>query len=364
MGEAAMSLIEDRPAAIAGLPPEVLSESMQRLHALTARVAAARLTVLISGETGAGKEVLARRLHELSPRAGKPFMAINCAGLPSSLMESEVFGHERGAFTGALTARCGLFEAAQGGTVLLDEIGELPVELQAKLLRAIEERVVLPVGAVRPRPIDVRFLAATNRDLEAEVRQGRFRGDLYFRLSGITLEIPPLRERSVEIPALVRHFLRGTQREGRPAPPRLSDEALAILQRQPWPGNVRELRNVVERATLFCDGEELGPVEVEAALGLNRVECPVSALAPATDERSRIVEALRRCGGNQTRAARMLGISRRTLIERLKRYDLPRPRANRAGFADRGAESMISRAAAAAHRDHRAPGNSLHRCVG
>jgi len=295
---------------------EALDPEMQRVHALADRAAAGSINLLILGETGAGKEVLARRVHRLSPRAGRPFVCVNCAALSEALLESELFGHERGAFTGATQAKPGLLETAPGGTVFLDEVGELPAALQAKLLRVIETRELTRVGSVRPRRIDVRFIAATNRDLEAEVSRGSFRRDLYFRLNGMTLSLPPLRARPREIPALCRLFLRElAPAAGRKTPPRLTAEALAQLCAHPWPGNVRELRNAIERALLLAPGDELGVEHLPAA----------APPAPA-DERERILAALEACAGNQSRAARQLGISRKVLLARLDAWGVKRPR--------------------------------------
>jgi two-component system response regulator AtoC len=223
----------------------LMDPAMRALYAEAARVARSNINVVLLGETGVGKEVLARAIHAHSPRSNGPFMGVNCAALADSLLESELFGSEKGAFTGAL-ARAGLFEAAAGGTVFLDEVGELPLATQAKLLRVLEERVVTRLGSTRARPIDVRLLSATNRDLEADSRQGRLRPDLYFRLNGVALTIPPLRERPQEIEALAASFLSAACRDlDRSVPPTISPAALDVLRRHSWPGNVRELRNAV-----------------------------------------------------------------------------------------------------------------------
>jgi DNA-binding NtrC family response regulator len=261
-------------------------------------------------------------------------MGINCAALAESLLESELFGHEKGAFTGAVAARAGLFEAAEGGTVFLDEIGELPLATQGKLLRVLEERVVTRVGSTRARPIDVRFVAATNRDVEADSKQGRFRPDLYFRLAGITLTIPPLRERPVEIEHLVGSFVAAACRQvDRSAPLAVSPAAWELLLRHDWPGNVRELRNAVERAVVLCAGDAILPEDLPPSL--QRAPAPAPPLerdaGPLADElkaleRARISEALERCGGNQSRAAELLGMPRRTLVSRLAEFGLGRRR--------------------------------------
>jgi DNA-binding NtrC family response regulator/pSer/pThr/pTyr-binding forkhead associated (FHA) protein len=335
----------------------VADRTMQELHGLAARIASGTIGVLILGETGAGKEVLAERIHRLSPRAGKPYLRLNCAALSETLLESELFGHERGAFTGAVGTKPGLLETADGGTVFLDEVGDLPLALQAKLLRVIEEHLVLRVGGLKPRPIDVRFIAATNRDLEAEVARGSFRQDLFFRLNGATLVIPPLRERLAEIPVLARMFLeQAAKLAGLSSRPSLSQEAVEVLVRYGWPGNIRELRNVIERAVLLC-----GPGTIQPRhLPLEKLTSYTPAVAPpplptaqpstavtqplppparaatspmilrrgarlSTDEERRQIEAaLAACGGNQTRAAAMLGIARRTLVNRLREFGLTR----------------------------------------
>jgi DNA-binding NtrC family response regulator len=349
--------LERTEAHDAGAGVILESSAMRELYAMAARAAAGTSNVLILGETGVGKEKLAEAVHRASPRAGKPFVAVNCAALSESVVESELFGHERGAFTGANQAKVGLIEAAAGGTLFLDEIGEMPLSIQAKLLRVIEARQVLRVGATQPRPVDIRLVAATNRDLEEEVEEKRFREDLYFRLNVITLEIPPLRERVEEIGPLARLFL-GRLAEGanRPAPA-LSAEALAVLEDYAWPGNVRELRNVVERAFVLCTGTEIRPehLPVEKIRRVRRkatdpsVELPAGVASgtpgePSVDpsppggspppvrnlkelERQAILDALERCHFNQTRAAELLEMPRRTFCKRMKEYGIPRPRA-------------------------------------
>jgi DNA-binding NtrC family response regulator len=327
---------------------------IQRLSATIERVASSSLTVLILGETGVGKEVMARTLHERSSRRDAPMVSLNCAAFSEQLIESELFGHERGAFTGATQQKVGLLESARGGTVFLDELAEMPLSLQAKLLRVLEAREVLRVGSLRPRPIDVRFIAATNRDLSAEVAAGRFRQDLFFRVNGVTLVIPPLRDRPGEIEPLARAFLaQACAQAGRARVPTFSSSALDLLRSHQWPGNIRELRNLIERAVLLCDGDVIGvehctdrlsslssaslrsappvhgPAEasVAGATGAGaRTIVPPDAREGASDERRRLLDALERCAGNQTHAARLLGISRRTLIHRIEAFDIPRPR--------------------------------------
>jgi len=316
------------------------------LLARAAQIARAEASVLITGESGTGKEVLARHIHAASRRARGPFVALNCAAVPESLLESELFGHEKGAFSGAVAARKGKFEQAQGGTLLLDEIGEMDPRLQAKLLRAIQEREIDRLGGTHPVKVDVRILAATNRDLAQEVARGRFREDLYFRLNVVRLRIPPLRERPADILPLAEHFARryadanGLPRRG------FSPAARAALLAYPWPGNVRELENAVHRAVLLAEGEEIGEAAIElgdgaatiaptASAGASAGANPAVASAGATAatpvaalvgrsveevERALILETLSHCLGNRTRAAEMLGISIRTLRNKLNEY--------------------------------------------
>jgi DNA-binding NtrC family response regulator len=303
---------------------------MRRVHLLARRASGANINVLILGETGVGKEVLAESIHAQSPRAAKPFVRLNCAALSPSLLESELFGHEKAAFTDAHEAKPGLLESAEGGTVLLDEIGELPPPFQVKLLRVIETRQVMRVGALKPRAVDIRFLAATNRILEDEVARGAFRQDLYYRLNGISLVIPPLRARTDEIAPLAHLFLEAAARgEGRPVPA-LSPAAVKLLESYPWPGNIRELRNDMERALLLSTGDTITPEDLplEKMRGAP-VAAPLPAAAPPAprgEDYQRIVDSLARCSGNQTRAAKLLGMSRRTFCARLKAYNIPRPR--------------------------------------
>ncbi len=337
----AVSLVVRRrqPAATEGLI--VADRNMQALYAQAERATAALINVLLLGETGVGKEVLARWIHARSPRTKHPFVALNCAAFSESLLEGELFGYEKGAFTGAAQARQGLFEAADGGTLFLDEVGELPILMQAKLLRAIEERAVLRIGARAARQVDVRFIAATNRDLDAEVRGGRFREDLFYRLNALSLAIPPLRERPGELELLVRSFVLTACRKLERPPLAFSEEALRLLRSHRWPGNLRELRNVVDRAVVLCTDTKIGPEHLPSALIATATAASQSAEPPRSVEvdphrfeaqleslaRARIVEALGRCGGNQTQAAKLLGIARRTLVARLVELGIPRPRA-------------------------------------
>jgi len=312
-------------------PPAISASGMEGLKHVVQRVAESAINVLITGETGVGKGVLAAEIHRRSPRAERPLVAVNCAELQESLLESELFGHERGAFTGASSAKPGLIETAQGGTLFLDEVGEMSLATQAKLLRVLEDRSVRRVGGLQQRPVDVRFLAASNRDLEAESERGSFRKDLFFRLNGIPLVIPPLRERLDEMEELSHRFIAQAAAAAKREPPTLSHEALVALQQYPWPGNIRELKNVLERAVVLC----AGGVITARHVAVERRRRPVSSSRPAGSpgveigharERQRILEALDACAGNQSRAAKLLGISRATLVVRLTLYGLPRPR--------------------------------------
>lgn len=289
------------------------------------RVARSEVTVLILGETGSGKELAARDLHARSTRAQGRFVVVNCASIAESLFEAELFGHEKGAFTGAVAPRRGYLESANGGTLLLDEIAELPRQLQAKLLRVFEDRSIQRVGGVEPRPIDVRFLAATHRDLAEEVAMGRFREDLYFRLCGVVLRIPPLRERRDELPRLAEELLTRLTTD----PVRLSERALDALGRHPWPGNVRELRAVLDRALLLRTGLAIEPEHLVfeyPTAGGNTCAIRPSATGHVDARHEKIRAALEATHGNQTKAAAFLGISRRTLTNWLNELGLPRPR--------------------------------------
>jgi DNA-binding NtrC family response regulator len=331
----------ERPATAASDHVVVRAPAMRALYEQITRAARSTVSVLVLGETGVGKEVLARAIHERSPRAAGPLLELNCAALPPSLLESELFGHEKNAFTGANQARPGLLESADGGTVFLDEAGELPLPVQVKLLRVLEDRKVLRIGGRTPRKLDVRFVAATNRDLEAAVTAGSFRQDLYFRLNVVSFVIPPLRERVVEVGPLAEQFLAAAGRGlDRSTPLHISPEALLCLERYAWPGNVRELRNVMERAAVLAEGDVIAPTDLPGHLtgaARSRAIAPPGAAATSTaesealqpeaaTERQRIVEALERCGGNQTRAAKLLGMSLRTLVNRLAEYNMTRPR--------------------------------------
>jgi DNA-binding NtrC family response regulator len=290
------------------------------------RAARANVTVLIVGETGSGKELVAEEIHHASPRADKPFVRLNCASLPETLLESELFGHERGAFTGAERKRVGYVESAAGGTLFLDEIGELPLGMQAKLLRVLEDCRVTRLGGSESIEVDVRFVAATNRNLEREVKAGRFREDLFFRLSALTIEVPPLRERPLDLEALAERFLRRAADAAGRRPPATGARFLAALRRYPWPGNIRELRNVIDRAVILADANELTPEQLPERFA-SGAEAPPATSGPMRAqmddlERRSLEQALSETGGNRTHAAKKLGISRRALIYKLKKYQL------------------------------------------
>ena len=305
------------------------SAAMERLFEQMKLVAPTRSTVLLTGESGTGKELVANALHRASPRRNERFLAINCGAIPSDILESELFGHERGSFTGAVSRKIGKFELAHKGTLFLDEISELYPELQVKLLRVLEERQVMRVGGSELIDVDFRLIAATNRDMEKEVAASRFREDLYYRLNVVALRIPPLRERLSDLSLLVEHFLAlFCQEHGKP-PKRMSAEALEVLARYPWPGNIRQLRNVIESAVIFHHGDEIGPgdlpVEVRESTSVSAAGTPVPAVAGgvrtmADIERQAILETLERTGGHRAKAADLLGIGLRTLQRKLKEY--------------------------------------------
>jgi DNA-binding NtrC family response regulator len=301
------------------------SQPMQRLFELVERVAATRATVLVSGETGTGKELVARAVHDLSDRARRPFVAVNCSALPETLLESELFGHVKGAFTGAVAARRGLFEEAAGGTLFLDEIATVSQAIQVKLLRVLQERRVQRVGGGAALSVDFRLVAACNVALEDEVAEGRFREDLFYRLNVFPLHVPPLRERTADIPLLAEHFRRRFARENGTEPPPLAAESLARMMAYPWPGNVRELENFVERSSILHAGAATLPFEAPRG---TRAEPERDLMGRARRERwtlerveqEHILQVLEDTGGNQVRAAEMLGVDRRTLHRKLKLY--------------------------------------------
>ncbi|MBT8492074.1 MAG: sigma 54-interacting transcriptional regulator [Deltaproteobacteria bacterium] len=308
---------------------------MHRVFDLVGKVADSKMTVLINGETGTGKEVIAEALHNRSSRVEAPYLRLNCACLPENLLESELFGHERGSFTGADRRKLGYFEAADGGTIFLDEIGELPVALQSKLLRVLEENRFARVGGTAEIEVDVRVLCATNRDLAAEVSANRFRQDLYFRVSAFAIAIPPLRERKGEILPMAESFLAASAADLGVSPPTISEPARALLMTYPWPGNVRELRNAMERAVVLCEGaidvnhlpDRLRDPSVQAIGSGAAVPIDPSDMRGtiADVERQSIVAALEACDGNQTKAAKKLGISRRSLIYKMEKHGLKKP---------------------------------------
>ncbi len=308
------------------------SEPMQEIYRTIRRVAESKATVLIQGESGTGKELAARAIHQLSKRSGKPFIAVNCAGIQDTLIESELFGHERGAFTDAKERRVGRFESASGGTLFLDEIGELSPGAQARLLRALQERQIDRVGGSQPIEVDVRVLAASNRNLEREISEGRFRSDLYYRIHVVPIELPPLRERRGDIGLLARHFLAKAHQEAGRGPEQLSRAALAALERYPWPGNVRELQNAIEHTVALSDGPILEPEDLPRhVVESGRIEQLRDAVregdldfaqAVADFERTLLEEALERASWNQTRTAEQLGITRRALKLKMDRHGL------------------------------------------
>jgi DNA-binding NtrC family response regulator len=335
-----IAMLEAAGAAPQAEGPVARDPVMLAMLARAAQLARAEASVLLTGESGTGKEVMARHLHATSRRARGPFVALNCAALPESLLESELFGHEKGAFSGAVAARKGKFEQAEGGTLLLDEIGEMDPRLQAKILRVIQEREVDRLGGTAPLRVDVRLLAATHRDLGAEVAAGRFREDLYFRLNVVALHIPALRERPADILPLAEHFCaRYAQVNGLPPRP-LAPAARHRLLAHGWPGNVRELENTIHRAVLLAEGHEIGPEAIELSRPLAAAPAAPSATAPGAEapagppgrvaalvgrkmeevERELILETLSHCLGNRTRAAEILGISIRTLRNKLGEY--------------------------------------------
>jgi transcriptional regulator with GAF, ATPase, and Fis domain len=312
------------------------SQAMGAVFALMESAGASPITVLVEGETGTGKELVARGIHQAGPRAAGPFLAVNCAALPETLLESELFGHRRGAFTGAISDQRGLFEAATGGTVLLDEIGEMPPAMQAKLLRVLQEGEVVPLGDTRPRRIDVRIIASTNRDLRAEIEEHRFREDLYYRIAAFPIRLPPLRERREDIPLLADRFLDAAAGRIGKRIAGFAPEALDRLVAYDWPGNVRELQNEIERAVALArDGEPIGlahlsnklvtpPVALQASTPATDELPPVVALRPARAawESRHVAAVLRLHGGNVSRAARALEISRYMLQRKMRDYGL------------------------------------------
>jgi len=302
---------------------------MQKLAHIVAKVSRSDATVLITGESGTGKELVARRMHEQSTRRDKPFVAVNCGTIPGDLLESEMFGHMKGSFTGATEQRPGMFQLAHTGTIFLDEIGEMSPHLQVKLLRVLQDREIRPVGADRSFRVDVRVVAATNKDLQAEVKAKRFRDDLYYRLQVIPVTIPPLRERRSDIPLLIEYFLR-RHNSARPYPISISEEAMVLLWEYDWPGNIRELENVLERLVILSDSPVIRPdglpPQIRSFLSEKKIPAPTLGdegmdLNAAVEEfENRMIdEALRRTNGNKQAAARLLGLKRTTLVAKLRR---------------------------------------------
>ena len=320
------------------------SAGMQTIFDLVRSVVDLDTTVLIYGETGVGKELLARSIHFSGSRRDRPFLAVNCAAIPEELFESELFGSRKGAFTGATEHRRGLFQMAGGGTLLLDEIGEMPLHLQPKLLRAIEEKKVTSVGADRSVDIDVRFIATTNKDLQAEVERGAFRRDLFYRLSVMPIRVPPLRERPEDIPVLAEHFLDQANRRSKKAVRTIAPESLGALVRYPWPGNVRELENVIERAVIVSSGDTL--VDIERFLGPGGVQAAVDLSLPFRDAKARVVEEFERAyvaglleahGGKLTAAAKHADMDPKNFSDKMARYGLRRSSSGDAGDGPRPA---------------------------
>ena len=331
----AMSRVVDRGSMVGR------SDVMQEVFRLVDQVAAARSTVLITGESGTGKELIAKAIHESSPRAAKPFVTVNSSNIPSELLESELFGHTRGAFTGAVAAKKGLFEVADGGSIFLDEIGDIPPETQVRLLRVIQEREFTPLGDTSPRRVDVRIIAATNIDLKEAVRQGGFREDLYYRLSVVPIELPPLRDRREDILPLAQHFIRKFNEEnGRHISEQIAPDVLALLESYSWPGNVRELENAIERAVVIAPGQEISREclrsEISDPATAAQAAREGSIFAPAVEigrginfydevrrfEMDLIRRALEQTGGHQSRAARLLGMNATTLNSKIKTYNI------------------------------------------
>jgi DNA-binding NtrC family response regulator len=304
------------------------SRPMQEVMRIVEMAAPSSASVLITGETGSGKEIVARTIHKLSPRAGGPFVAINCSAIPESLMESEIFGHERGAFTGAAERRIGCFELADGGTLLLDEIGEMPAPTQAKLLRVLEDRKVRRLGSKTETPVDVRVVAATNKDPEKAVSSGQLRQDLYFRLNVFHINLPPLREHKEDIPLLAEHILRDINVKHSKTVKGVGAEVMDIFMSHTWPGNIRELRNILERSAIMCERDlitraclpgEFGKTQAKSPSDLGAIKFPIGTTVDAM-ERELILQTLAATGNNKTRAAELLGISLKTLHNKLKEY--------------------------------------------
>jgi transcriptional regulator with PAS, ATPase and Fis domain len=312
--------------------PPIIGEHalIQRIGQLIRKVAPTEATVLIMGESGTGKELVARAVHACSPRGDRPFIPVNCGAIPGELLESEMFGHERGAFTGAIGSRQGMFQLANGGTIFLDEVGEMDQALQVKLLRVLQDHEIRPVGGDRPTHVDVRVVAASNKDLSAEVEAGRFREDLFYRLQVIPIVMPPLRERRSDIPLLIRHFLARHHQKTAGETIRITDEAMVHLWEYDWPGNVRELENLLERLVILSEDGVIGlqqlPPQIRSLISEKKIPKPSLSdtgidfnTAVEEFENRLIDEALRRTKGNKQAAARLLGLKRTTLVAKLRR---------------------------------------------
>jgi DNA-binding NtrC family response regulator len=310
--------------------PEIIGGSRPWMDVMenVLKVAPMKTTALILGESGTGKDLVARSIHHYSPRAAASFVAVNCAAIPKDLIESELFGYEKGAFTGALDAKPGRFELADGGTVFLDEIGDMDMPLQSKLLRVLQEREIERVGGSHPIPVDLRVIAASNKDLQREVSDGRFREDLYYRLNVFQIIVPPLRERVDDIVPLAEHFMAMFAQDMNKVLPRLTEKAKDVLVGYEWKGNVRELKNIIERAVIMCDGGELGAEHINIGDKASMRPAPdaplhvVSGSAVRSAEKARIGDALRKSGGNKTKAAEMLQVSYKTLLTKIKDYGI------------------------------------------
>ncbi|HXF06833.1 MAG TPA: sigma-54 dependent transcriptional regulator [Blastocatellia bacterium] len=316
----------------------IIGESKELLRVLekVKKIAPTEATVLITGETGTGKELIAKAIHNLSRRADRPFISINCAAFPEQLLESELFGHAKGAFTGAISARRGLIEEAHGGTLFLDEIGDTPLSIQVKLLRTLEDKTIRRLGENRTITVDVRFIAATNRNLEEAIKRKEFREDLFYRLNVISIHLPPLRARRGDIPLLANHFLRiYSERERKPLIG-FTEQALSLLINYDFPGNIRELENIVEQAVAMASGEWITPAELPPSVREHSYNPPKKEIERALNdvERDLIVEAIERNQWNLEKAARDLGMSRTTLWRKMKKYDVTKPRTKRASHSD------------------------------
>jgi DNA-binding NtrC family response regulator len=314
---------------LAARTPDIIGQSplIRRAVELTRKVAASNSTVLLLGESGTGKEVFAHAIHRWSPRKDRPFVIVNCVALSEQLLESELFGHEKGAFTGAHQTKKGKFEVAHGGTVFLDEIGDMPAALQAKLLRVLQDHAFERVGSIRPIQADIRVIAATNRDLDKAVKDGRFREDLFYRLNVVRITLPPLRDRREDLSTLVRHFVARYATETKKAVRGVAEEAMALLAAQSWPGNIRELGNVIERAVVLCAGDQIAAEDLAlpgaAPASPSALSSPSAKIAEyheqVKDHKKAIIQAaLRQAGGNQTKAAELLGLQRTYLVKLLR----------------------------------------------